>query len=88
MYEKEKRQTNTLPEMREGLEYIAVCSDPGRVQVSGMQKNGAIIEDIHRRIERQETLFDVMDKIGSVLGIVACMAMCYLLIRISYGVLW
>ena len=89
MYEKEKRQTNSLPTVWKNLEYIPVSSDSERrIHVSCVPKKGAVIKGVHRRIEQQSTLFDAMDKVGSIFGFLACLGMAYLLIRMSYGVLW
>ena len=89
MYEKDKRKANTLPAMRKNLEYIPISSDSGRrVRVSCMPKKNAITKSLYTRIEREETLFDVMDKVGCAMSFIASMAMIYLVIRVSYGVLW
>ena len=89
MYEKEKGQTNALPVLRKDLEYVPVSSDPvWRVHVSCVPKKGAVIENVHGRIEQQSSLFDVMDKVTPVVSFLACLGMAYLLIRMSYGVIW
>lgn len=89
MHEKEKRQTNSLPALWKDLEYIPVSSDPvRRVHVSCVPKKGAVIQNVHRRIEQQSNLVDVMDKVAPVFGFMACVGMAYLLIRMSYGIIW
>ena len=86
MYEKKKGQTNALPVLRKNLEHIPVSSDPlRRVYVSGMSKAPSPAARVR---ERSVSLFDVMDKVGSVVGFLASMAMIYLVIRVSYGVVW
>ena len=86
MYEKAKRQTNALPVLRKDLEHIPVSSDPlRRVHVSGMQKAPSPAARVR---ERALSLFDVMDKVGCAIGFLASMAMIYLVIRVSYGVVW
>ena len=61
MHEINKRTTGTLSAMQPDLEYIPVCSDPRGVHMSEMHKEGAVLKEIHIRIERQSTLFDVME---------------------------
>lgn len=86
MYEKKKGQTNTLPVLRKNLEHIPVSSDPLRWgHVSGMSKAPSPAARVR---ERSVSLFDVMDKVGSVVGFLASMAMIHLVIRVSYGVVW
>jgi len=88
MYEEKKGQTDSLPVLWKNLEYIPVSSDPvRRVYVSCVPKKGAVIENIHRRINQQPSLADVMDKVAPVVSFMACVGMAYLLIRISYGVI-
>lgn len=71
------------------LEYIPVSSDSTRrVHVPGMPQTVSVVQNVHKRIEQQSTLFEVMDKVGSVVGFIACFGMAYLLIRMSYGVIW
>ena len=89
MYEEKKGQTNSLPALWEDLEYIPVSSDPvRRVHVSCVPKKGAVIQNVHRRIEQQSSLSDVMEKVAPVVGFLACIGMAYLLIRMSHGVIW
>ena len=89
MYEEKKGQTDSLPVLWKNLEYIPVSSDPvRRVHVSCVPKKGAVIENVHRRIEQQSSLAEVMDKVAPVVGFLACVGMAYLLIRMSYGVIW
>ena len=89
MYEEKKGQTNSLPALWKDLEYIPVSSDPvRRVPVSCVPKKGDVIQNVHRRIEQQSRLVDVMDKVAPVVGVMACVGMAYLLIRMSYGIIW
>ena len=89
MYEEKKGQTNSLPALWKDLEYIPVSSDPvRRVHVSCVPKKGAVIQNVHRRIEQKSSLVDVMDKVAPVVGFMACVGMAYLLIRMSYGIIW
>lgn len=86
MYEKTKGKASTLPVLWKGLEYIPVSSDPVRmVYVSGMQKAPSPAARVR---ERAVSLYDAMDKVGSVMGFLGCLGMMCLLIRMSYGVLW
>ena len=89
MYEINKRTTGTLPVLRPGLEYIPVCSDPRGVYLPEMHKEGAVLKEIHIRIERQSTLFDVMEKAGSVIGGLASLGMVYVLgcMVVRFGIL-
>ena len=79
MHEINKRTTGTLSAMQPDLEYIPVCSDPRGVHMS----------EIHIRIERQSTLFDVMEKAGSVIGGLASLGMVYVLgcMVVRFGIL-
>ena len=86
MHENEKRTAGTLPELRKNLEYIPVCSDPRGVQMSRMHAEGAIIKEIHIRIEQQSTLFEMMGKTGRLIAIAACVGMVYMLVRIAVGI--
>lgn len=82
MNEKEKRTTRTMHAVSKNLECFAISHDPGRqLQVSGLQLEAP---------ERDNgcPLMDAMEKIGIVVGSIACSGMLYLLIRMSYGVLW
>jgi len=78
----EKRQVCALPNVRRNLEYIAVHTDPGRVQMSGMRRE----DSQAKRSYEEESLFDVMDKIGAVVTFVASMGMMFLVLRIGYGI--
>lgn len=62
MHEINKRTAGTLPAVQPDLEYIPVCSDPRGVHMSETHKEGAVLKEIHIRIERQSTLFDVMER--------------------------
>ena len=52
-------------------------------------KEGAVLKEIHIRIERQSTLFDVMEKAGSVIGGLASLGMVYVLgcMVVRFGIL-
>lgn len=91
MHETQKRAAGALPILPEphDLEYIPVCKDPfRRLYVPDMPEKASVVRNVHERIERQSSLFEVMDKLGSVIGFTACLGMAYLLIRMSYGILW
>ena len=79
MHENNEGTAGALPVLRPGLEYIPVCSDPRGVHMSEMHKEGAVLKEIHIRIERQSTLFDVMEKAVSVIGGLASLGMVYVL---------
>ena len=79
MYEINKRTAGTLSAMQPDLEYIPVCSDPRGVRVSELHKEGAILKEIHIRIERQNTLYNMMEKAGCVIGGLASLGMVYVL---------
>ena len=89
MYEINKRATGTLSAVQPDLEYIPVCSDPRGVYLPEMHKEGAVLKEIHIRIERQSTLFEVMEKAGSVIGGLASMGMVYVLgcMVVRFGIL-
>lgn len=89
MHEINKRTAGALPALRKDLEYIPVCSDPRGVYLPSMHKEGAILKEIHIRIERQSTLFDVMEKAGSVIGGLASLGMVYVLgcMVVRFGIL-
>ena len=89
MHEINKRTTDTLSAMQPDLEYIPVCSDPRGVHMSEMHKEGAVLKEIHIRIEWQSTLFDVMEKAGSVIGGLASLGMVYVLgcMVVKFGIL-
>ena len=79
MHENDERAAGALPEVQSGLDYIPVCSDPRGVYQPEMHKEGAILKGIHITIERQSTLFEVMEKAGSVIGGLASLGMVYVL---------
>ena len=85
MNEKDERTTGTLSAMQPDLEYIPVCSDPWGVCVSELHKEGAILKEIHIRIERQNTLYNAMEKMMCVFGSVSCLGMVYVLARLVIG---
>lgn len=85
MHEINKRTAGALPALRKDLEYIPVCSDPWGVCVSELHKEGAILKEIHIRIERQNTLYNMMEKMMCVLGSVSSLGMVYVLARLVIG---
>ena len=85
MHEINKRTTDTLSAMQPDLEYIPVCSDPRGVHMSEMHKEGAVLKEIHIRIERQNTLYNMMEKMMWVLGSVSSLGMMYVLARLVIG---
>ena len=85
MHEINKRTTGTLSAMQPDLEYIPVCSDPRGVHMSEMHKEGAVLKEIHIRIERQNTLYNMMEKMMWVLGSVSSLGMMYVLARLVIG---
>ena len=89
MHEINKRTAGALPALQKDLEYIPVCSDPRGVHMSEMHKEGAVLKEIHIRIERQSTLFDVMEKAGSVIGGLARLGMVYVhgCMVVKFGIL-
>ena len=89
MHEISTSTAGTLPALRKDLDYIPVCSDPRGVYLPEMHKEGAVLKEIHIRIERQSTLFDVMEKAGSVIGGLASLGMVYVLgcMVVRFGIL-
>ena len=89
MHEISTRTTGTLSAVQPDLEYIPVCSDPRGVYLPEMHKEGAVLKEIHIRIERQSTLFDVMEKAGRVIGGLASLGMVYVLgcMVVRFGIL-
>lgn len=89
MHEYDQSTAGALPALRKDLEYIPVCSDPRGIYLSEMYKEGAVLKEIHIRIERQSTLFDVMEKAGSVIGGLASLGMVYVLgcMVVRFGIL-
>ena len=85
MHEINKRTTDTLSAMQPDLEYIPVCSDPRGVHMSEMHKEGAVLKESHIRIERQNTLYNLMEKMMCVLGSVSSLGMMYVLARLVIG---
>ena len=85
MHEIKKRTAGTLPAVQPDLEYIPVCSDPRGVCVSELHKEGAILKEIHIRIEIQNTLYNMMEKMMCVLGSVSSLGMMYVLARLVIG---
>ena len=85
MHEINKRTTGTLSAMQPDLEYIPVCSDPRGVYLPRMHKEGAILKEIHIWIERQNTLYNAMEKMMCVFGSVSCLGMVYVLARLVIG---
>ena len=93
MNEKDERTTGTLSAMQPDLEYIPVCSDPRGIYLSEMYEEDPEPEETSDRdkqqIERQSTLFDVMEKAGSVIGGLASLGMVYVLgcMVVRFGIL-
>ena len=89
MHEINKRTTGTLSAVQPDLEYIPVCSDPRGVYLPEMHKEGAVLKEIHIRIERQTTLFEMMEKAGCVIGGLASLGMVYVLgcMVVRFGIL-
>lgn len=89
MHEYDQSTAGALPALRKDLEYIPVCSDPRGVHMSEMHKEGAVLKEIHIRIERQSTLFGVMEKAGSVIGGLASLGMVHVLgcMVVRFGIL-
>lgn len=85
MHENNEGTAGALPVLRPGLECIPVRSDPRRVSVSELHKEGAILKEIHIRIERQNTLYNAMEKMMCVFGSVSCLGMVYVLARLVIG---
>ena len=85
MHEINKRTTGTMSAMQPDLEYIPVCSDPRGIYLPSMLKEGAILKEIHIRIERQNTLYNMMEKMMCVLGSVSSLGMMYVLARLVIG---
>ena len=53
--------------------------------MSELHKEGAILKEIHIRIERQNTLYNAMEKMMCVFGNVSCLGMVYVLARLVIG---
>lgn len=89
MHENNEGTTGTLSAVQPDLEYVPVCSDPRGVHISEMHKEGAVLKEIHIRIERRPTLFEVMEKAGSVIGGLASLGMVYVLgcMVVRFGIL-
>ena len=89
MHEINKRTTGTLSAMQPDLEYIPVCSDPRGIYLPSMLKEGAILKEIHIRIERQNTLYNMREKVVCVIGGLASLGMVYVLgcIVTRFGIL-
>ena len=79
MHENNEGTAGALPVLRPGLEYIPVCSDPRGVYLPEMHKEGAIRKEIHIRIESQNTLYNMMEKVVCVIGGLASLGMVYVL---------
>ena len=89
MYEINKRTTGTLSAVQPDLEYIQVRSDPRRVSVSEMYEEDPELEESSDQEKQQPTLFDVMEKAGSVIGGLASLGMVYVLgcMVVKFGIL-
>lgn len=75
MNEKDERTACALPELRPGLEYIPICSNPRRVQMSGMRESGEVPE------KEDPKMVMVIDKISSLISGLTSLGMIYVLIR-------
>lgn len=85
MNEYDQSTAGALPALRKDLDYIPVCSDPRGVYLPRMHKEGAILKEIHIRIERQNTLYNAMEQMMCVCGGVSCLGMVYVLARLVIG---
>ena len=79
MHEINKRTTGTLSAMQPDLNISRFAVIHGEYICPKCTKEGAVLKGIHIRIERQSTLFDVMEKAGSVIGGLASLGMVYVL---------
>lgn len=71
-----ERDLRVLSEIN-GLECFEVRSNPGRrLHVSAVQE----------KVQKEESLFSVMDKVGAVVTFFSSMGMAFLVLRIGYGV--
>ena len=75
MNETDERTAGALPELRPGLEYIPICSDPRRVQMSGMHESGEV------SAKEDPKMVMVIDKISSLISGLTSLGMIYVLIR-------
>lgn len=89
MYEINKRTAGTLSAMQPDLEYIPVCSDPRGVHMSEMYEEDPELEESYDQDKQQPTLFEVMEKAGSVIGGLASLGMVYVLgcMVVRFGIL-
>lgn len=89
MHENNEGTAGALPAVQQDLEYIPVCSDPRGIYLPSMLKEGAILKEIHIRIERQNTLYNMMEKVVCVIGGLASLGMVYVLgcIVTRFGIL-
>lgn len=85
MNEAKKGQTNTLPVLRQNLEYIPVSSNPlRRVHMSVVSEESAVRYN-NERVERQESFFDAVDRFGAVFSLFGCAGMVFLMCRLACG---
>ena len=89
MHENDERTTGALPAMQPDLEYIPVCSDPRGIYLSEMYEEDPEPEETSDRDKQQPTLFEVMEKAGSVIGGLASLGMVYVLgcMVVRFGIL-
>lgn len=89
MHEINKRTAGTLPAVQPDLEYIPVCSDPRGIYLSEMYEEDPEPEETFDRDKQQPTLFEVMEKAGSVIGGLASLGMVYVLgcMVVRFGIL-
>ena len=76
MNETDERTAGALPELRSGLEYIPICSDPRRVHMSGVCGSGEV-----SAAKEDPTVVMVIDKISSLISGLTSLGMIYVLIR-------
>ena len=76
MNEKDERTACALSELRPDLEYIPICSNPRRVQMSGMRESGEV-----SAAKEDPKVVMVIDKISSLISGLTSLGMIYVLIR-------
>ena len=82
------RNMRVLPKTND-MEYIPIRSDSTRrVHVSSMPQTVSVVQNVHKRIEQQISLSEVMEKVTPWVALAANLAMAGLLIRMSHGVIW
>lgn len=79
MHENNGGTAGALPVLRPGLECIPVRSDPRGVYLPEMHEEDPELKEIHIRIESQNTLYNMMEKVVCVIGGLASLGMVYVL---------